>query len=45
MPEINFAASLSRLFHGEYVFVLEDGTRLASGRRYGTRIKSCFSKF
>lgn len=29
-----------RLFHGEYVFVLEDGTRLASGRRYGARIKA-----
>jgi two-component system LytT family response regulator len=34
---------MSRLFHGEYVFVLEDGTRLASGRRYNARIKSCFS--
>lgn len=31
-----------RLFHGEYVFVLEDGTRLASGRRYTARLKSYF---
>lgn len=34
---------MHRLFHGEYVFVLEDGTRLASGRRYNARIKSRFS--
>lgn len=34
---------MSRLFHGEYVFELEDGTRLTSGRRYNARIKSCFS--
>lgn len=33
---------MSRLFHGEYVFVLEDGTRLASGRRYIPRLKSYF---
>jgi two-component system, LytTR family, response regulator len=33
---------MSRLFHGEHVFVLEDGTRLTSGRRYSARIKSCF---
>ncbi len=33
---------MNRLFHGEYVFVLEDGTRLASGRRYGARLKSYF---
>lgn len=34
---------MSRLFHGEYVFVLTDGTRLASGRRYGARLKSYFN--
>ena len=34
---------VSRLFHGEYVFVLADGTRLASGRRYGARLKSYFT--
>lgn len=33
---------MHRLFHGEYVFVLEDGTRLTSGRRYGARLKSFF---
>jgi DNA-binding LytR/AlgR family response regulator len=33
---------MNRLFHGEYVFVLEDGTRLASGRRYIPRLKSYF---
>ena len=33
---------MTRLFHGEYVFVLEEGARLTSGRRYGTRIKAYF---
>lgn len=35
--------TMSRLFHGEYVFDLEDGTRLTSGRRYNARIKSYFN--
>jgi hypothetical protein len=34
---------MSRLFHGEYVFVLEDGARLTSGRRYGARLKAYFN--
>jgi len=34
---------MHRLFHGEYVFVLEDGARLTSGRRYSARLKSFFS--
>ena len=33
---------MRRLFHGEYVFELEDGTRLTSGRRYNARVKSYF---
>ena len=33
---------VTRLFHGEYVFVLEDGARLTSGRRYGARLKPWF---
>lgn len=33
---------MTRLFHGEYVFELADGTRLTSGRRHNARIKSRF---
>jgi two-component system, LytTR family, response regulator len=33
---------MRRLFHGEYLFELTDGTRLASGRRYGARLKAWF---
>ena len=33
---------MRRLFHGEYVFELQDGTRLISGRRYNARLKSYF---
>ncbi|HEX5718338.1 MAG TPA: LytTR family DNA-binding domain-containing protein [Thermoanaerobaculia bacterium] len=39
---VNRIRQMSRLFHGEYVFELEDGTRLTSGRRYNARIKSYF---
>ena len=41
---MNRIRHMSRLFHGEYVFDLEDGTRLASGRRYNARLKSYFRK-
>lgn len=35
--------SMHRMFHGEYVLLLEDGTRITSGRRYGARLKEFFS--
>lgn len=34
---------LHKLFHGEYLIVLADGTRVTSGRHYTARVNAFFS--